>query len=76
VADVNPDYCGSKLSNVLEKSQYKITFPDQKDGRGQGESQPGITFPLKSPWRVIIMGSLADIVESTYVFPISKLSVN
>jgi alpha-glucosidase len=74
-ADVNPSYCGSKLSNELDKSRYKITFPDPKDGNGQGESQPTITLPWKSPWRVIIMGSLADIVESTLVDDVSTPSV-
>ncbi len=40
-----------------------------------GESQPTITLPWKSPWRVIIMGSLADIVESTLVEDVSTPSV-
>ena len=74
-ADVNRNYCGSKLCNELDKSRYKITFPDPKDGKGQGESQPTITLPWKSPWRVIIMGSLADIVESTLVDDVSTPSV-
>lgn len=66
-SDVNRSYCGSKLSNTADASQYKITFPNPKDGRGQGESLPAITLPWKSPWRVIIMGSLADVVASTLV---------
>src|SRR5674476_887162 len=33
-ADVNRSYCGSKLSNAADKSLYKITFPDPKDGNG------------------------------------------
>ncbi|WP_071146064.1 glycoside hydrolase family 97 protein [Bacteroides ihuae] len=74
-ADVNRNYCGSKLSNVADKAQYKITFPDQRDGNGQGESKPTITLPWKSPWRVIIMGSLADIVESTLVDDVCPPSV-
>jgi alpha-glucosidase len=74
-ADVNRSYCGSKLSNAVEDSKYKITFPDQWNGRGKGESKPTITLPWKSPWRVIIMGSLADIVESTLVDDISTPSV-
>jgi hypothetical protein len=74
-ADVNRTYCGSKLSNEANKSQYKVTFPDQRDGNGQGESQPTITLPWKSPWRVIIMGSLADIVESTLVDDVCPPSV-
>jgi hypothetical protein len=74
-ANVNRSYCGSKLSNTIDKSSYKITFPDQKDGRGLGESQPKIALPWKSPWRIIILGSLADIVESTLTDDISPPSV-
>jgi hypothetical protein len=66
-ADLDRNYCGSKLSNLLDKSQYKITFPNQADGRGKGDSKPTIILPWKSPWRVMIIGSLADIVESTLI---------
>lgn len=74
-ADVNRTYCGAKLSNSARKSSYKITFPDQRDGRGTGESIPEITLPWKSPWRVAIIGSLSDIVESTLVDDVSPPSV-
>ncbi len=74
-ADVNRSYCGSKLSNIAEKSQYKITFPDPKDGVGFGESTPTITLPWQSPWRIIIMGHLSDIVESTLTEDVSPPSV-
>jgi alpha-glucosidase len=73
-ADVDRTYCGSKLSNEADKSSYKITFPDKRDGNGQGESLTTISLPWKSPWRVIIMGSLADIVESTLVEDVSPAS--
>lgn len=72
-ADLNRSYCGTKLSNVNEKSKYKLTFPDPGDGNG--ESQPTITLPWKSPWRVVMVGSLADIVESTLVDDISTPSL-
>nr|WKN34820.1 glycoside hydrolase family 97 catalytic domain-containing protein [Tunicatimonas sp. TK19036] len=74
-ADVNRSYCGSKLSNTRDSSKYKITFPDARDGRGQGESTPTINLPWKSPWRVVILGSLANIVESTLVDDVSSPSV-
>jgi hypothetical protein len=73
-ADLDRNYCGSKLSNLLDKSHYKITFPDQADGRGKGDSKPTITLPWKSPWRVLIVGSLADIVESTLIDDVSTPS--
>jgi hypothetical protein len=66
-ADVNRNYCGTKLSNKANKSEYVLTFPDQKDGNGMGESNPTITLPWRSPWRVVVAGSLATIVESTLV---------
>ncbi len=74
-ADVDRSYCGTKLSNAVDSSKYKLTFPNPKDERGLGESQPTITLPWKSPWRVIIMGTLADIVESTLVDDVSTPSV-
>ena len=74
-ADVNRTYCGSKLSNIDNELKYKITFPNPKDGRGMGESTPTISLPWKSPWRVIVMGSLSDIVSSTLVDDVSPASV-
>lgn len=73
-ADVNRTYCGTKLTNYTEKTKYKLTFPDKWNGREKGETQPSITLPWKSSWRVIIVGSLADIVESTLVDDVSAPS--
>jgi len=74
-SDVDRNYCGTKLSNIAEKDQYKLTFPNPRDGNGQGEALPTIGLPWKSPWRVVIMGSLADIVASTLVDDVAKPSV-
>lgn len=74
-ADVTGTYCGTKLSNTNDESTYKLTFPDQGDGRGLGASQPTITLPWQSPWRVIIAGTLPDIVASTLVDDVSAPSV-
>ncbi len=73
-SDVDRNYCGTKLSNKATASFYKLTFPDQRDGNNMGESKPTITLPWKSPWRVIIAGSLADIVESTLIDDVSSPS--
>ncbi|MEO6550476.1 MAG: glycoside hydrolase family 97 catalytic domain-containing protein [Ferruginibacter sp.] len=74
-ADLNSSYCGTKLSNLTDSTKYKLTFPNPRDGRGLGQSQPTVTLPWKSPWRIIIMGSLSDIVESTLVDDVSTPSV-
>jgi alpha-glucosidase len=74
-SDVNRNYCGTKLSNAADSLKYKLSFPNPKDGRGLGVSTPTIALPWKSPWRVIMMGSLADIVESTLVDDVSSPAV-
>lgn len=72
-ADVDRNYCATKLSNYHVAEQYKVTLPHP--GEGEGEALPQITLPWKSPWRVIVIGSLADVVESTLVDDVSKPSV-
>lgn len=74
-SDVDKTYCGTKLSNTNDSNKYKLTFPNPRDGRGMGESTPTISLPWKSPWRVIIMGSLSDIVASTLVDDVATPSV-
>jgi len=71
-ADVNRNYAATKLSNTITNSEYKVALP--KDNEGVGEALPTINLPWKSPWRVIMMGSLADIVESTLVEDVSTPS--
>lgn len=74
-SDVTRNYCGTKLSNASDSAKYKLTFPNPKDGRGIGEALPTVTLPWKSPWRVVIMGSAADIVASTLVDDVATPSV-
>ncbi|MDQ8203473.1 glycoside hydrolase family 97 catalytic domain-containing protein [Pelagicoccus sp. SDUM812003] len=66
-SDVLRSYCGTKLSNLEDASRYDLVFPNPGDARGVGESQPTIELPWKSPWRVIILGELGDLVESTLI---------
>ncbi len=72
-ADVDRNYAATKLSNIKVKSEYKVTLPAKDEG--VGEALPSIILPWKSPWRVIIMGSLANIVESTLIEDVSTPSV-
>jgi alpha-glucosidase len=75
-ADLNETYCGTKLSNQQDSARYKLTFPNPRDGRGQGSSIPTISASSwMSPWRVVIMGSLQDIVASNLVDDASTPSV-
>ena len=72
-ADLDRTYAATKLSNLAEASAYKVTLPAPYEGKG--EALPVITLPWQSPWRVIIMGQLSDIAESTLVEDVSRPSV-
>ncbi|OYX26605.1 MAG: alpha-glucosidase [Flavobacteriales bacterium 32-35-8] len=72
-ADVDRQYAATKLANTITNSDYKVTLPSADEG--VGEPLPTINLPWKSPWRVIIMGSLAEVVESTLVDDVSAPSV-
>jgi hypothetical protein len=74
-SDVDRGYCGTKLRNTEDKHTYKLAFPNPKDGNGLGDSLPTIRLPWKSPWRVMIAGSLQDIVASTLVEDVATPSV-
>nr|WP_319398968.1 glycoside hydrolase family 97 catalytic domain-containing protein [uncultured Carboxylicivirga sp.] len=73
-ADLNRNYCGTKLTNYEDGNVYKLSFPDEWNGRGTGKIHPSIALPWKSPWRTIMVGSLADIVESTLIDDLSSPS--
>ena len=72
-ADVDRSFAATKLSNTITNSEYKVMLPGKDEG--EGEPLPSITLPWKSPWRVIIMGSLSDVVGSTLVDDVSSPSV-
>jgi len=62
-------YCGTYLVSSVTDDGVTFTthYPDQGEGAGQGAVNPTTTLPWKSPWRCVVIGTLADIVESTLV---------
>ncbi len=58
-------YCGTRLTTVSGTNSMKVGFPDETEvftGKGH---LPISQTSFSSPWRVIAIGSLATIVEST-----------
>jgi alpha-glucosidase len=72
-ADLDRSYAATKLDNTITNSEYKVTLPGPDEG--VGAPLPIINLPWKSPWRVIIMGTLADVVESNLVQDVSAPSI-
>jgi hypothetical protein len=72
-ADVDRNYCGSRLSSQSPDGEYSISFPQPLERTDSlAPVLPETTLPFKSPWRVIMLGkSLGTIVESTLVTDLS-----
>lgn len=74
-SDLDPSYCGTRLHETPDGGLYRIRFPDEREGRGLGEVLPKAPLPFMTPWRVIVVGDLSTVVESTLVDDLSKPSV-
>lgn len=61
-ANVAKGNCGSWLNNAANESTYKVEMAEPTKASGR----------WCSPWRVAIIGSLADVVESTLVTDVSE----
>jgi hypothetical protein len=59
------NYAGTRLRSTWRSPEYTIGFPDPLEGIHGGPVNPQSTLPWQTPWRVIVIGSLATIVEST-----------
>ncbi len=62
---VGRNYCGSRLRPQRRSSEYLIDFPTELENSGSGPATPESTLPWKTPWRLVVIGSLKTIVEST-----------
>ena len=60
-------YCGTALQQYSSNSEYKINFPEPPEvfTNGKATLNPESTLPWKTPWRIIVIGSMKTIVEST-----------
>ena len=58
-------YCGTALQQFSEGNEYKINFPQEPEKYSNGILNPQSTLPWQTPWRIIALGSLKTVVEST-----------
>lgn len=61
-ANISRGNCGSQLDNRANADFYKVRL---------GDSAIALNDQWKSPWRTVIIGSVAEIVESTLVTDVS-----
>lgn len=59
------NYCGTRLQSHWQSTEYTVAFPDPLEGINHGPVNPQSTLPWLMPWRLIVVGSLKTIAEST-----------
>lgn len=64
-AGLSENYCGSSLRQEAPFGEYSIGFPQPAEGMKGKPINPESILPWYSPWRIITIGSLATIIEST-----------
>ncbi|OQP60518.1 alpha-glucosidase [Niastella vici] len=64
-AAVDEHYCASRLVNDSLSPVYRIGMPDPREVFTGGGSLPVNNQPWYTPWRIIAVGSLKTIMEST-----------
>ena len=58
-------YPGTKLDQYSENGEYKIAFPQWGEQFPGKALDPESTLPWSTPWRIIVVGDLETITEST-----------
>lgn len=64
-ASLDSTYCATRLAHESPSGEYRIGFPDAREIIKDKNLNPRAKGSFKSPWRVITIGSLATIMEST-----------
>lgn len=59
------NYCASRLGASSPEGEYKLTFPDKREGFTNQNVYPEAETPWYTPWRILAIGSLKQVTEST-----------
>ncbi|WP_368563731.1 glycoside hydrolase family 97 catalytic domain-containing protein [Pseudoxanthomonas sp. UTMC 1351] len=58
-------HAGSRLLDGKVAGEYRVGFPDPRENFQGGPVNPEFPLPWQSPWRMIAIGNLKTIAEST-----------
>lgn len=70
-AGISKENCAARLNNKENKNIYKVSYPSAKKKLLGGAVS---SLPWKSQWHVMIIGELADLVQSTLITDVSEPS--
>ncbi|HTM93258.1 MAG TPA: glycoside hydrolase family 97 catalytic domain-containing protein [Flavisolibacter sp.] len=75
-AAIDGTYCGTRLINDSASSVYSIGFADPREVFTGGGYLPENNKPWLTPWRIITIGSLKTIAESTLGTDLAPNAIN
>lgn len=58
-------YSGTNLAQYSENGLYRVSFPQPAEVTTGGKLMPESRLPFHSPWRLVLVGDLAAIANST-----------
>lgn len=58
-------YSGSALARDSRDGLYRLRFPQPPEVTTRGQLLPQSRLPFRSPWRLVLVGDLATLVQST-----------
>jgi len=64
-SSLSRNYCATRLRAESPDGEYSVGFPDPRENFHNGPVNPESPLPWLSPWRIIAIGSLKTIAEST-----------
>jgi hypothetical protein len=59
------NYCATRLRSESPDGEYSVGFPDPREKIGDGPVNPQSQLPWLTPWRIIAVGTLTTLMEST-----------
>lgn len=74
-AGLDTNYCATRLSHLSPQGNYSVTFPDEREKFTGKNVYPISSLPLTTPWRIISLGSLKNLVESSLGTDLAKPAV-
>jgi len=59
------NYCGTRLIPGKNDNEFQVGFPDARETFTNSFVNPQSVLPWATPWRIMAIGSLANVTEST-----------
>ncbi|GGF22136.1 alpha-glucosidase [Echinicola rosea] len=75
-AGLGDDYCATRLDAESPGGEYAVAFPSDEEAFPGGPAKPTGRLPWKSPWRILAVGDLGTVVESTLGTDLAKPQID